>query len=326
MKKDKLFFDSSTQSAVNILKPFQRKLRLIGLTGLSGGMESELSLIGTYFLELLKAFFLVEVLALFWIAKELESKQASIIKLFDYVGRLDTSISIASLRADNFKTCQPSFGTATKEMSIKNMYHPLIENCVKNDLIINGKSVMITGSNMSGKSTFLRSLAINSILAQTIFTCFADEFHSPILKQFSSIRIDDSLLNSKSYYLQEVSVMGSLITQSESADQNLFVLDEVFKGTNTVERIATAKAVLTYLNKGNNIVIIATHDIELSEMLIADYDLYHFSELIEYNQLYFDYKLKAGQLKTRNAIKILELANYPKEIIEEAKSISEGLT
>ena len=99
---------------------------------------------------------------------------------------------------------------------------------------------------MSGKSTFLRSLIINSILAQTIYTCFADEFTSPILKQFSSIRIDDDLFDGKSYYFQEVGIMATLLAQVDSADQNLFVLDEVFKGTNTIERIASAKAIFPF--------------------------------------------------------------------------------
>jgi DNA mismatch repair ATPase MutS len=219
----------------------------------------------------------------------------------------------------------PDFISAKKEISVKGIYHPLIEKCVKNDWVIAGKSMLITGSNMSGKSTYLRTVTINSILAQTIFTCFADRFESPPLKQFSSIRIDDNLFEGKSFYFQEVSSVASLIEASEKDHQNLFVLDEVFKGTNTVERIASAKAILSYLNKNNNIVVVATHDIELAEMLAREYDLYHFTETVESNQLYFDHKLKVGQLKTRNAIKLLELSDYPSEIIEEAKRISERL-
>lgn len=179
---------------------------------------------------------------------------------------------------------------------------------------------------MSGKSTFLRTLLINSLLAQTIHTCFADEFVSPILKQFSSIRIDDNLFEGKSYYLQEVTIMRSLLEQVDSPNQNLFVLDEVFKGTNTVERIAAAKAILSYLNRNDNIVIVSTHDIELAEMLNHEYDLFHFTESVENNELHFDHIIKAGPLKTRNAIKILELANYPIDITQEAKQLSAALT
>ena len=119
--------------------------------------------------------------------------------------------------------------------------------------------------------------------------------------------------------------MGSLIEQVEFPYQNLFVLDEVFKGTNTIERIATAKAILSYLNQKENIVIVATHDIELADMLAHEYDLYHFTETVENNQLHFDHSIKSGQLRTRNAIKILEISNYPNEITQEAKVISAAL-
>ena len=99
-----------------------------------------------------------------------------------------------------------------------------------------------------------------------------------------------------------------------------------FKGTNTVERISGGKAILSYLNKGNNLVFVSTHDIELTELLETEnYELFHFSETIESNELTFDHKLKKGKLKTRNAIKILELYNYPTEIITEAKGIERSI-
>ena len=321
LRRSGVFHDKFVKESIADLKSFQRKSSIINFDN-GSGIQSELSQIGTYLLELIKAFFLVEVFTLFKVIKELESKRSSIITLFDYVGNIDSAISIASLRADNAKTCQPVFSSAEKKVTVKNMYHPLLENCVKNDLLICNKSILITGSNMSGKSTFLRTFIMNSILAQTIYTCFAEEFISPILKQYSSIRIDDNLFEGKSYYLQEVNTMASLIAEVNSPNQNLFVLDEVFKGTNTIERISAAKAILSYLNKRNNIVIISTHDIELSDMLKNEYDLYHFTETIEEGELYFDHKIKSGQLKTRNAIKLLELSNYPTEIINEARQIS----
>jgi DNA mismatch repair ATPase MutS len=320
-KKNVVFHNKLVDESISSLKQFQRKSSAINFDNKSGVM-SELEQIGAYLLELLKAFFLIEVFAFFKVIKELESRRTSIITLFDYVGNIDSSISIASLRAGSLKTCRPFFCQSVKTVSAKNMYHPLIENCIENNLSISGKSILITGSNMSGKSTFLRTLTINSILAQTIYTCFAEEFISPILKQYSSIRIDDNLFQGKSYYLQEVSTVGSLIAEVQSPYQNLFILDEVFKGTNTIERISAAKAILSYLNHKNNIVIISTHDIELSDMLEKEYDLYHFTETIENGELYFDHKIKAGQLKTRNAIRLLELANYPEEIINEARKIS----
>jgi DNA mismatch repair ATPase MutS len=175
---------------------------------------------------------------------------------------------------------------------------------------------------MSGKSTFIRALAINSILAQTIYTCFAAEFISPVLKLFSSIRITDDLQDGKSYYFEEVNTIGVLIEASEKSFPNLFIIDEVFKGTNTIERVAAAKAILSYLNKNENIVFVSSHDIELVELLNNEFELYHFAEDFENDKLIFDHKLKPGPLKSGNAIKLLSILSYPAEITDEANRIA----
>ncbi|MCE2995375.1 MAG: MutS-related protein [Cyclobacteriaceae bacterium] len=231
--------NESVKKSIAELQSFKRKSVLIALSNKSG-IEGELSQFGNYLLELVKSFLLIEVWGLFWIVKELESKQSHIEVLIEYVGDIDMAISILSLRAGESKTCEPQLVNKSKTITIKGAYHPLIEHCVSNDIHIDGKSVLITGSNMSGKSTFLRTFLINSILAQTIYTCFADEFISPPLRQFSSLRIDDNLFQGKSYYFQEVSTIATFLEASETPYQNLFVLDEVFKGTNTIERIASA--------------------------------------------------------------------------------------
>lgn len=317
VQKGGLLYNKSVEESIKSMRSFQRSARLIRFN--EDGIQSA---IGQYLFDLIKAFFLIEVFVLFKVVRELKDRQSSIKTLFNYVGNIDASISIASLRAGKLKTCKPTFSSSKKEIILKDIYHPQIKNCVKNSLTITGRSILITGSNMSGKSTFLRTLVINSILAQTIYTCFADEYITPILKQFSSIRIDDNLFEGKSYYYQEVNTIASLIAEVEQSTQNLFILDEVFKGTNTIERIAAAKSILSYLNRNDNIVIVSTHDIELAEMLENEYDLYHFTETIENDELHFDHKIKLGQLKTRNAIKLLELANYPTAITSEAKQIS----
>jgi DNA mismatch repair ATPase MutS len=315
------FRKEMVNDSILALKPFQTKLRLISL-GQDGSSSNELSNFANYFTEIIKAIFLIELYALFSLTKELENKKNHIITLFTFVGQIDSAISVASLRSSQSEICRPIFTKSEKRLSTKKMHHPLVKNCVTNDINMERKGILITGSNMSGKTTFLRTLTINSILAQTIYTCFAESFTTPILRQFSSIRIDDNLEDGKSYYFEEVNVVGSLISEVNNQCQNLFVLDEVFRGTSTVERIASAKAILSYLNKEENIVIVSTHDVELAELLREEYDLYHFSESVEGKELLFDHTLKDGPLKTRNAITILEIADYPKEIVEEARRLS----
>nr|WP_281370804.1 hypothetical protein [Microbacter margulisiae] len=198
------------------------------------------------------------------------------------------------------------------------MYHPLIEACISNNFSNRRKSVILTGSNMSGKTAFIRTVAINVLTAQTIHTCFAKNFHLTPMQIFSSIQISDDLMNARSYYLQEVLTVKEMIEATEKLASSLFLLDELFKGTNTTERIAAGKAVLSALNTGNNLVLIATHDLELAELLQNEYDLYHFSEQINGAELAFDYKLKKGVMTQRNAIRILELYHYPPETVAEA--------
>jgi len=116
-----------------------------------------------------------------------------------------------------------------------------------------------------------------------------------------------------------------MIIDSQKNVSNLFLLDEIFKGTNTIERISAGKAVLSYLDNYQNLVFVSTHDIELTGMLHNSYELYHFSEQVNNKTVDFDFKLKEGKLKNRNAIKILEINDYPKEIIDEAIELSKEL-
>ncbi|MGG9962134.1 MutS-related protein [Ferruginibacter sp. SUN106] len=319
IKKDIPFEKVSTQKSIDNLKGFQRKFRLLNFSQPS---NDEITQTFLFLLELLKAFFLIETHSFFSCLATVKNKKEDINTLINYIGSIDAAISTAALRSGTVKFTTPQFTNHKKEFSAVNLYHPLIKDCIANSITVTDKSILITGSNMSGKSTFIRTIAINSILAQTIYTCFADAFTTPFVKVFSSVRITDSLQEGKSYYFEEVNTIGSLIKAADRPFQNLFILDEVFKGTNTIERVAAAKAILSYLNKNNNIVFVSTHDIELADLLKTEFDLYHFTEDIANEKLVFDHELKAGVLKTRNAIKLLALSNYPSQIIEEANTIA----
>ena len=207
----------------------------------------------------------------------------------------------------------------------KQVYHPLIVNCVPNNICVSNKSILLTGSNMSGKTSFIRTIGLNMITGLTINTCFAASMTIPRLRIYSVIRISDDLLNDKSYYFEEVLTIKSMIQKSINEKKNLFLLDEIFKGTNTIERISAGKAVLSLLSKNHNLVFVSTHDIELADMLSDEYELYHFSEIVNKNNVDFDYKLKEGKLKNRNAIRILQINEYPENIINEAIEISKIL-
>ncbi len=276
-------------------------------------------------LELVKIVFLIEPLFLFGTLKRIDTKRKEIEDVFLFVGEIDATISIASLRKGLNNFCTPKIIDGKKRLFAQEVYHPLIEDCVKNDLKVNDKSILLTGSNMSGKTSFIRTIAINVITGLTINTCFAEHFSLPRMCVFSAIRISDDLMNDRSYYFEEVMTIKEMIAKSKGRNLNLFLLDEIFKGTNTVERISAGKAVLSSLNEENNIVFVSTHDIELADLLKNEYDLFHFSEIVNHKTVDFDYKLKEGKLKNRNAIRILQINDYPESIIKEAIEISEEL-
>jgi len=270
--------------------------------------------------ELINIFFNLEGIIFYSLIDKIHALENDINALYKFIGTIDTAISVSAIRI-NENTCTPKFKDA-KLLSFKNIYHPLIPNCVKNNFSLNNQSLLLTGSNMSGKTTFIRTIAVNNLLANHLNFCFADQFVTKYLKTKTSIRISDDLFDNKSYYLQEVLRIKDFISKID-CDNSLIALDELFKGTNTIERIAISNSVLKYLNTQNNIVLVSTHDIELVDLLSKhNFALFHFSENVNNNELHFDYKLKKGYLKTKNAIKILDLYEYPSSIINEASKIS----
>ena len=292
---------------------------------LSNKLESDMEVIVWAFLEFFKILFLLEPILLFDALKLIDTKRGEIEKVFSFVGNVDSLISIASLRQGLDLYCEPEINNKSTSIDAQEVYHPLINNCVTNSILVNGKSILLTGSNMSGKTTFIRTMGVNAITGLTINTCFARHFSMPRIGIDSAIRISDDLMNDKSYYFEEVLTIKEMIDKSRNGKPNLFLLDEIFKGTNTVERISAGKAVLSYLSKADNIVFVSTHDIELADLLKDEYELYHFSEMVDHKTVDFDYKLKEGKLKNRNAIRILQINDYPESIIKEAIVLSKEL-
>lgn len=310
------------QKSIDVVDKLRRRMAFFKL---ELKMQGDFEMAFWGILELLKIAFLLEPLLLFGVIDRLEQKRKDIENLFEFIGEIDSLVSIASLREGIDKYCIPHIYEDKSEIITKEIYHPLISECVCNSISVKDKSILLTGSNMSGKTSFIRTVGLNIITGLTINTCFAESITIPRTRIYSAIRISDDLMNDKSYYFEEVLTIKEMMNNSNNLKQNLFLLDEIFKGTNTVERISAGKAVLSSLAMNNNIVFVSTHDIELTDMLSSDYELYHFSEVVDHKNVDFDYKLKTGKLKNRNAIRILKINDYPESVIKEAIEISERL-
>lgn len=236
--------------------------------------------------------------------------------IFLAIGELDALISMASYRAGLEGYTIPKLQMDGAMLRGKNLAHPLLEEPVRNSITIDREGIIITGSNMSGKSTFLRTVGINALFAQTLCICLAEEYEGSFLKILTSISQGDNIIGGKSYYFAEAESLLRIINSAGDKVPCLCIIDEIFRGTNPVERTSASVEILDYLVNNNALVIVATHDLEITEMVKGVYEYYYFSEDISQAGLNFDYKIKEGVSKNRNAVKLMNYLGYPKEIID----------
>lgn len=252
--------------------------------------------------------------------KEVRKNIAVIDRMLTITGYMETVIAIGAYRTAMGTFCIPEFDGG--KLSITNMYHPLIEHPVKNS-ISTEKGVLLTGSNASGKSTFLKTVALNAILAQTIHTCPADRYQGGLYRIQSSMTLRDDLCGGDSYYIVEIKSLKRILNEVEQpGNPVLCFVDEVLRGTNTVERIAASTQILKSLSEKNVLCFAATHDIELTHLLEPFYYNYHFEEEIADKDVVFNYCLRKGRATTRNAIKLLGVMGFNEDIIEDAERLA----
>ncbi len=262
--------------------------------------------------------FLLDVNAFVFATETLRRSRELAREMFVALGYIDVAQSIAEWRRALAQWATPEFTAPRKQLHVEEMSHPLLAAPVANTLNVDSTSVLITGSNMSGKTTFVRTLGVNAVLAQTLCTTCARAWRGPMLHVRTSIQRADSLMEGKSTYLSEVESVLTLVRAKESESQHLFLLDEIFRGTNTTERVAAAYAVLAFLNTGLDLTVAATHDLELLELLNGTYAMHHFREQVGDDGLTFDYLIRPGASSTRNAIALLQVMQYPESLVADA--------
>jgi hypothetical protein len=316
--------DIISQSLINVAR-LKKSLSFINIQNKVTNDPSDIAYLLS---EWLKMFLLIEPLVFIFSISRVNKYLDDIKVLYECVAGVDMAISIQSVRDGLPYYCKPEFVNGSESILIKDLYHPLVENCVANSIHMNNsQGILITGSNMSGKTTFIRAIAVNALLAQTINTSFSAAYQAPPLKIFTSIHMSDDMGGHKSYFQAEAISVRDIIRECEASKPivSLVIIDEIFRGTNTIERIAAAKAVLSHLVENKSFVLVSTHDLELAELLGSDFKVFSFEELIGDNRLVFDYKLKEGLLKNKNGIAVLQGLGFPQNIIEEASAISNQL-
>lgn len=274
------------------------------------------------FVEYIQIMFLLNIRKYNKTMAMMKSHQKDLILLYESLGELDLSISILSYRKSLPGYCLPIF-SEKKELDFKELYHPLLKEPVKNSSLLEN-NIILTGSNASGKSTFIKAVALNVLLGQNINTCSADSFKTKPAYVITSMAIRDDLMAGESYFIKEIRSLKRILDTVKEV-YSLCIVDEILRGTNTIERISASSAVLNFLHEENCMAIIASHDIELTELLKNSYQNYHFREQMTDQGISFDYILKDGPSRTRNAIKLLQFMDFDPAIVKEAFANAEKM-
>lgn len=290
----------------------------------TGSFYNKVGLDTDIFYELISTVTLHEAMLFLSIKDLVNENKENLCKLYFILGDIDNEIALSNLYYNLDLVCKADVADKTEDISIEGeeLHNPIIYLKDKEESVGNTfkftKDILLTGSNASGKSTFLRTIGINHLMAKTLGFVVAKKFKTTDTDIFTSIDIKDSIEEKTSYFMAEAKTIKKMIDNPG----NIYLLDEVFKGTNTIDRISAASSTLDYLSK-QGFVVAATHDIELTNILDKDFCNYHFEEVVTKDEIKFDYKLKEGRAATRNAIRILEMYDYPEIITKKARERSE---
>lgn len=305
-------------SGVHQLKSIRSNAKWLGETDKSSGNPADI------IMEYIRMMTHIDLIKFNTVLGKVQKYMPEIEQALEIIGQLDSCIAIASYRQTLPFYCRPKLvSEQSHRVMAKDLYHPLISEPVANS-IYEEKPVLLTGSNASGKSTFLKTVAINAILAQTIDTVMAHSYEANFFRIYSSMALQDNLQGNESYYIVEIKSLKRILDAAHEKTPILCFVDEVLRGTNTVERIAASSRILQNLAQSNVMCFAATHDIELTHMLTDYYENYHFTEEIKENDILFSYQLHKGRATTRNAIRLLKIMGYEEDIIQKADETAQN--
>jgi hypothetical protein len=267
--------------------------------------------------------FLADHVAAVLVARNLRRHRDTLARMFLLVGSLDADIAIASWLHRIPTHCQPAI-TTEKTIELIDGFHPLLAAPVANSIDLRDQSALVVGTNMAGKTTFIKMVGTNIILGRTLGVCFAATAVVPRRRVMASIRAEHSIESGKSHFFAELERILAFVQSAERDGHGVFLIDELFRGTNTPERVAAGKAVLESLG-ANAQVLVTTHDVELQHLLGESFLTFHFVEDPELPEV-FDYRLHPGISTSKNAIKLLEKLGFPSAIVREARRLADAFT
>lgn len=279
----------------------------------TGSSEMEIILIYLNFL------FLIPQIAQIYIYQQVRAHQKEAQETINLLGELEVAISLLCHKRDGKLICHPCF-KQDGGIKGKGIYHPLLADPVANDVSFE-KNMVISGDNASGKSTYLKMVAINCILAQGLGFAYGESLDLSYGHVMTSMDVSDDIEVGYSYFITESKTIFRMIESLEKSGFHYFFIDELFKGTNTIERIGSGLGIVRWLSRHDCLYMISSHDIELVAASGAVNDNYHFDSRYVDGKIVFDYQIKQGAAVTKNAVNTLKSLHFPSEITQTSQEL-----
>lgn len=256
----------------------------------------------------LNAFLLWDLQQVLLLEKWKVTNKQQVTKWYEGLAAFESLATLGNLSFNHPNWCFPILAGDKGTFTAKEMGHPLIpvDKIVNNDFSADGigKINLITGSNMAGKSTFLRSIGVNTVLSMAGAPVCAEQLTLHPTRIISTMRVNDNLEESTSTFYAELKKLKTIIEAVNNGENVFLLLDEILRGTNSLDRHTGSEALLKQLIKHNAVGLLATHDLELAKLIDqypSNITNYHFDVQVNNEELYFDYKLKRGICQSMNA-------------------------
>lgn len=269
-------------------------------------------------LDYLNMLFMLPFITYHFVYNHIKNHEDEALKLWQLLGNLEAAYAILNYRKTLSLHSKPTFNDQD-HLVAETVYHPLIDAPVPNPVHWT-KNTLVSGSNASGKSTYVKSIAINCILAQTIYTCLATSFSMKRGHVLTSMAVEDDVQAGDSYFVAEIKSLKRVLAKVKTQERCYLFIDEILRGTNTIERIAASSSIIDWIDDYPSLAFVATHDIELTEILNEQCDNVHFKEKVtDEDGITFDYILQEGPATTRNALLLLQNMEFPESVVQNAQ-------